>query len=84
MYITYIMCPCGHFTSARFEHLLCHRCHEATKSQLESKELKFYKKGSVEKRKASTNRSRVFKLALEGGNESFTWESFDYSTLLSC
>ena len=49
------------------------------------------KKGSVKKRKTSINRRRVFKIALEGGrdwkdgkNGSFTWESFDYSMLLSC
>ena len=25
VYITYIMCPSGHLTSARFEHFVCHR-----------------------------------------------------------
>ena len=25
MHITYIMCQSGHLTSARFEHLVCHR-----------------------------------------------------------
>ena len=25
VYIIYIMCPCGYFTSAWFEHFLCHR-----------------------------------------------------------
>ena len=45
---------------------------QATKSQLEWSQLKFYKvwnkKGSVKKRKTSNNRSRVFKIALEGGS----------------
>ena len=25
VYITYIMCPIGHLTSARFEHFVCHK-----------------------------------------------------------
>ena len=63
--------------------------------QLERIQLKFYKvwnkKGSVKKRKTRINRSRVLKIALEGGREwkgggngSFPWESFDYSMLLLC
>ena len=40
---------------------------QATKSQLEWGELKFYKKGSVKKTKTSIKRSRVFEIALEGG-----------------
>ena len=46
---------------------------QATKSQLEWGQLKFYKvwnkKGSVKKRKTGINRSKVFKIALEGGRE---------------
>ena len=68
---------------------------QATKSQLEWSQLKFYKvwnkKGSVKKRKTSNNRSRVFEIALEGGREwkgggngNFAWESFNHSMLLSC
>ena len=42
-------------------------------------------------RKTRNNRSRVFKIALEGGrkwkgggNENFAWESINRSMLLSC
>ena len=65
---------------------------QATKSQLEWSQLKFYKvwnkKRSVKKRKTSNNRSRVFEIALEGwrewkggGNGNFSWESFNHSML---
>ena len=45
------------------------------------------KKESVKTWKTSNNRSRVFDIALEGGeggNESFASESFDHSMLLLC
>ena len=57
------------------------------KSQLEWSQLKFYKvgnkKGSVKKRKTSIKRSRVFQIALKGGdNTNVAWEISDHPMLL--
>ena len=60
-------------------------------SQGEWGQLKFYKvsnlkrKGSGKKMKTSIKESKVFQIALKGGeSRNVAWENFDYSMLLSC
>ena len=53
--------------------------------------VEFYKvsnlkrKGSVKKMETSIKGSKVFQIALKGGeSRNVAWENFDYSMLLSC